>query len=376
VRVLSIHADYACRHTGACCSSGWDVPVEPTVEDGLRRALGDGSLRLPGETSDPFRPVSGLPDGARVVLCHDEGGRCVFLETTGGNLCAVHRQLGPDRLAAACRDFPRVATLGPRGVSLSLSHYCPTAAGLLFGEDTGLAIREDAPAFPPSWPYEGLDARKGPPPLLRPGVLIDWASHERWEAWAVEILAAEERTPEEAVATLSRAAEEARGWTPDVGAFPDFLEGVLAVPRTVPRVWPPFADCRRAWDDAAAAVPPPHRAPSLPEGLEEADARWVPPAWSGLAPPVCRYLAARAFASWCALQGQGLRTTVHGVRAALLVLRVEAARVCVGARAALDTARLREAIRAADLLLVHLAAPEALARRWSAVERGGPPPAP
>jgi hypothetical protein len=352
------------------------VPVEPAVEDRLRAALTDGSLRAPGMASDPFRPVSGLPDGARVVLCRDEGGRCVFLEATGGNLCAVHRQLGPDRLASACRNFPRVVTLGPRGVSLTLSHYCPTAAGLLFREDTALAIREDAPAFPPSWPYEGLDAREGIPPLLRPGVLMDWESHERWETWAVGVLAREGSSAEEAVAVLAHAAEEARRWTPDAGAFPVFLEGVLAAPRRVHPVRPPFADCLRAWRDAAAAIPSPHHAAPLPAGLEEADARWVRPSWPGLARPVRHYLAARAFASWCGLQGRGLRTTVQGVRAALSVLRVEAARVCAGTPAALDGTGLREAIRATDLLLVHLAAPEALARRWSAVEKGGPPPAP
>ena len=33
-------ADYACRHTGACCSSGWDVPVEPAVEEGAQAGAG------------------------------------------------------------------------------------------------------------------------------------------------------------------------------------------------------------------------------------------------------------------------------------------------------------------------------------------------
>ena len=46
--------------------------------------------------------------------------------------CAVHRQLGRETLPSACRDFPRVVTLTPLGVSITLSHYCPTAAGMLF----------------------------------------------------------------------------------------------------------------------------------------------------------------------------------------------------------------------------------------------------
>jgi len=94
----------------------------------------------------------------------------------------------------------------------------------------------------------------------------------------------------------------------------------------------------------------------------------VAPAWPSWAGPVRRYLAARAFASWCALQGDGLRTTVSALRAAAAVLRVEAARRCASAGRPLDAILMKEAIRAADLLLVHLASPEALARRLSAAE--------
>ena len=45
-----------------------------------------------------------------------------------------------------------------------------------------------------------------------------------------------------------------------------------------------------------------------------------------LARPIRRWLAAKAFASWIALQGEGLRTTVAFLRVALGVLRAEAAR--------------------------------------------------
>jgi hypothetical protein len=45
------------------------------------------------------------------------------------------------------------------------------------------------------------------------------------------------------------------------------------------------------------------------------------------------------------------------------VLRAEAARGCAEAGRTLDGDLLKEAVRRADLLLVHLADPEALARR-------------
>jgi hypothetical protein len=108
--------------------------------------------------------------------------------------------------------------------------------------------------------------------------------------------------------------------------------------------------------------------------VDGTDARWVAPEWPALGLPVRRWLAAKAFASWLALQGQGLRTTVLGLRVALGVLRAEAARGCAEAGRALDAGLLKEAVRRADLLLVHLADPEALARRLGrceSVERGG-----
>ncbi len=91
--------------------------------------------------------------------------------------------------------------------------------------------------------------------------------------------------------------------------------------------------------------------------------------WPLFAVPVRRWLAAKAFGSWLAFQGDGLRTTVLGLRVALAVLRAEALRGCADIERALDEDLLRGAIRRADLLLLHLADPEALARRLSRCER-------
>jgi hypothetical protein len=85
--------------------------------------------------------------------------------------------------------------------------------------------------------------------------------------------------------------------------------------------------------------------------------------------PVGQWLAARAFASWLALQGEGLRTSALGLHVAYSVLRAEIARgVAEGNGAAVDGERLKQAIRRADLLLVHLADAEALARELSRCE--------
>jgi Fe-S-cluster containining protein len=356
VRVLSIHADYGCRHTGVCCSSGWDIPVELEVEKGLREALRTRALRVL-DGGKAFREVPHLPHGARAVLRTRPDGRCVFLDSEDGRLCAVHRDLGPGALASACRDFPRVVTLSPLGVGITLSHYCPTAAELLFREGGDLKIVVDPPASPGSRPYEGLDARSSLGPLLRPGVLLGWEAHARWEAHAVSILGRTDLTPADAVSRLAARVEELRSWTPKDGPFDAYLERALEgwPESSGPPSWRPD-ECEAAWRLVAECVPPGHAIPETPPPPGRA---------SPVDGPVRRWLAAKAFASWLALQGEGLRTTVLGLRLALGVLGAELARDPERARA---PEGLREALRRADLLLVHLAVPTALARRLSRAE--------
>ena len=438
VRALSIHAGYQCRHTGACCSSGWDIPVEREMP--LRNALASGRLRIPeaaitsilaesGAVSC-FRAVPGLPHGAKVVLSSDSSGRCIFLDAD--RRCAIHRQLGPEALPSACRDFPRVVTLTPLGVSITLSHYCPTAAAMLFvtpsdprpvtlsdprpvtpsdprrpgREGSAIDIVENPPGFPPSWPYEGLAASDALPPLLRPGVLMDWPSFERWEEFAMSVLGDERRTPEAALDVLAAAAEDARQWTPGDGPFAKYFRRLLSS-RGAPsasgdqestgpsfrgaasasgdeestcgsfarRRLPDALGTTEAWRLVADCTPHRSLLSSAPDGLDDADRRLVAPTWPSLARPIRNWLAAKAFASWLALQGEGLRTTVLGVRLALGVLRAEAARGCAAAGRTLDAELLREAVRRTDLVLVHLADPAALARRLSRCEAPGPPAA-
>jgi Fe-S-cluster containining protein len=379
VRALSIHADYGCRSSGACCTSGWPIPLEPGVEQRLEGGLRSGALRLPRLEPEWLRPAPGLPHGARAVLRQDAAGACVFLEAGHPRLCAVHRQLGEDALPSACRQFPRVATLTPQGVSLTLSHYCPTAAALLFRDGARLEIVTDPPAFPASWPYEGLDARDSLPPLLRPGVLMSWESHARFEEHAVATLAREQLTPEQATVALAADAEALRLWTPAQGRFDDFVTRALAssaerpVPPT-PRAAMSLAAAFDAWEHTASVVPASHPQPASPraeaEGLGIARVeRLVGEGWAGLRRPVGGWLASKAFASWLALQGEGLRTSVLGIESARAVLLAEAARGCAFAQSrALDASLLKEAVRRADLLLLHLADSESLARRLSRCE--------
>jgi len=357
---LGIHADYGCGRSGVCCSSGWEIPVVPAAEDAIRAAVDAGRLRVEARGVPLFRSRRDLPDGARSVFGLAPGGRCVFLESDP-TACAVHRQAGVAALPPSCRQFPRVALLTPVGVFVTLSHYCPTAARLLFRDDAPPPIVGDPPAFPEGEPWEGLDARAGWPPLLRPGVLLGWDGFQRWQQDAVALLLRDGLGPERALATLRARARRAAEWEPAADALPQWLARVASEGLVVTDdAAAPAEAALAAWRRVVATVPDAlrHAAPPLGPGPEPAAAAvWdrVAPTPGPLARPVARYLAARLFGSWAALRGDGVASWTEAVAAALDVLRVEAARACLEADGPLDADRLREAIRRADLLLVHLA---------------------
>jgi Fe-S-cluster containining protein len=301
VRSLSIHADYRCRHSGACCTADWDVPVEVPVYRSLDEACRSGRLHAAPHSRalDPFVVEHDLPDDAGAMLERNDAGECVFFER-GTRLCVVHRDLGHEALPSTCRHFPRLAVHDARGTFVSLSHFCPTAAGLLFREDVDLAIVAAPPAFPPA-DYEGLTVTADDlPPLLRPGVVMDLVAYTRWEAHMVR-RCADAATPESALATLERDAARVRTWTP---AGPSMAELVKTLPETLVEAAAAasLAASLGAYARTMAAVPDDLRPAPDAHGLEDAFTRLVAPTWSSWSVPLRRYLAAKAFASWTAYQ--------------------------------------------------------------------------
>jgi len=331
----------------------------------LPRRLGDPG-RSPCRARDPGRP----PGPAAVARAGGSGrlgstGACRFLESD--HRCAIHRQLGEQAKPSSCRHFPRVCLLTPRGVAITLSHFCPTVAATALAASPMLSVVRNAPSFPPDGEYQGLDAREAWPPLLRPDALMGWDGYSAWERHAVATLGQGRRPPEEALLELVGAAEEARGWRPRQGPFPVHLASILSRPQARPRRAGLDHETLRLHAEACSAVPAALRA-RAPAGDLTGEAELVAPHWHRHSGSIGRYLAARAFASWVALQGQGLRTTVLAVVVALSVLRVEAARACRERDRPLDAERLAEAFAGADLLLTHLAEPDRLAERLSRVE--------
>ncbi len=381
VFALDLHADYQCRHSGACCTAGWTIPIEAAEHRRVSDALSDGRLTLPGETRparliDPGRAfvmAEKSPEGAAAGLRVGLDGACVFFDRQSGNLCAIQRDLGHASLPAACRQFPRVALTDRRGTFVTLSHYCPTAAAMLFREDASLTPVADPPMCA-GRALESFDATDTVPPLLRPGVLFDLDAFDRWERFVLRTLGDPDSSAEQSLASLSASAERIRSWRAGDVTLASLVnrESERTCAAKVAAEHDLDLD-GRLFTAIAATVPEGLPRPALPEHLHETCARFVDPVWSRFARPIRYFLAAHAFGAWMSYQGDGVRTFVRSLAGVLAVLRIESIRRAARAARMLDKDLLISAIRAADLLLVHLASREILARHMSRIEAGAVP---
>ena len=355
---LSMHVPYVCRHSGACCTSGWPIPVERDRIAPLRVLRPDGQwlVRAPDAPSE----IGG-------ILASDRDGRCVFYgqaagQRSSGN-CEIHRQIGHAALPSACQHFPRECLIDRRGVFVTLSHYCPTAASLLFRDTEPVRIVEGPQAIPSGQP-EGLDAHDVLPPLLRPGLLMDHTAHGLWEAHIVRVLTTSDCAPEAALNALDADARSLSGWRWPDGALADAvlrLRSLIEPTAMLAPEWP------REQEDFATALG------SLTTGTwaeypESAELIWprrVATGWHEQRHVIKRWLAAHAFAAWMTYQGNGVLAQIARLHVALAVLRAESVRGCVVQNRDLDAQLLTHAIRQTDLLIVHLIDRAHLAARLS-----------
>lgn len=361
ITALSIHADYRCRNSGLCCSVDWDVPMELPVYRSLTDAVARGALQ-PAVAGDPFITGPDLPEDAAAIFQRTPEGQCVFLDRDS-RLCRVHRDLGEPALAVTCRSFPRLALTDARGTSITLSHFCPTAASLLFREDVPLGIVTSPAAFPPA-DYEGLSVgSEDLPPFLHGRMLMDLDGYAAWEQHMVARCADATVSPESVVATLARDVEALARWRPSQRTL---VEAVRMLPPALvdAPTEPSLGRSLERFVGVLHAVPEAFMPDPDEDDLVPAYERFVVPRWAAFSRPIDYFLAAKAFASWTAYQGTGLATIVAGLDAALGLVRVEAARQCRDAGRPLDADLLRDAFRAADFLLNHLAVGDALAAAW------------
>ncbi|HET7220153.1 MAG TPA: hypothetical protein VFJ02_18990 [Vicinamibacterales bacterium] len=354
-RCLSIHASYRCKSAGACCTAGWAIPVEIPVYDVLRRHYpADDRLFVTGGR---------MPDGAAAMLALRANGGCVFFERERGRLCRVHRELGPASLPMACRQFPRVALHDARGVLISLSHYCPTAAGLLIDPPPLTIVAAPSP-LALSGDVEGLDARDALPPLLTPEMLTDIEGYDAWERRAIAMLA-RDIDPGTALHAIARTTQRIQSWRPGCGSLAAEVHRQFDVASISEHEEDEGADGARV-TAVLASVP---AGLTAPEAYPDVAAGWrrlhLPPEVQRV---LRAYLAARLFGNWIAYYGRGLHVVVEYLRAAHALVKMEAVRRHALTAAASTASAVSpweiatEAIRSADLLLVHLSDPKTLAR--------------
>ena len=348
---LNAHATYACRHSHACCTAGWSIPVEPQ-----KVTLLGGDWLVPRD------------DGA-----------CPQLDRQGRR-CRVHRDHGEPALPDSCRHFPRRSLIDDRGTFVSLSHFCPTAARLLLEDTAPLTIVESPAAFPAEREYDGLDARGEWPPLLCPGILFDSESFNRWEQFLVSAFGTGTTDVDARLVHVALAAEALRRWRIDDGPLVEWTTRVLhthadagrqaVAPHVVSATQHRYARFQgaAAYRAVCDTIPPGLEAPALPDDLDALDGVGVEPRWRPFAPLLGRFLAAKAFASWTAYQSRGIRTQVAELVATASVLRIECARACADSSRALDLDGIITAVRNTDWLLIHLADRSALMEWLDTVE--------
>ena len=352
---LDVHATWRCRHEGACCRAGWSIPIEGRAFETVRQ-------HVSGQQSAARYFVTGtpMPEGAAAILATAPGGACVFYD---GRLCEIQHDLGPSAMPVACQQFPRIALRDHRGTFVTLSHFCPTAARLLLEASGNLDIvATPVSLVASSDTLEGLDAIDELPPLLRPGLLTDLDAYAEWEALCLRVLASSSHSAEQALDRIEAATRRITEWRPDGGLLSDAVRDAFATNAdpAVPAIWS-AADDRERFELARAAVPKGLRAPRVPEELEgqwTAASEW----WTEFERAARRFVAAHLFGTWVAYQGSSLLTIVRVLKIGLSVLRVEAARRSAGTTREAPEKRFIEAVRAADLLLVHLADTPALVR--------------
>jgi hypothetical protein len=248
-----------------------------------------------------------------VAILRTVGDACVFYEPDRRR-CAIHRQAGPATLPTACRNFPRITLTDRRGVFITLSHFCPTAAALLL-EDRAITIVNAPASLSLNGAVEGLDATGVLPPLLGPGILTDAAGYSAWEKEAVDVFNDRRYTADDALAIISAATDAVCEWRPGAEA----LEA---------RVHAAFDRARGARGYSSASDRPSEHA-------------------------IKSFLAAHLFASWHPYQDGGLQAAVRAVQTAFVTLREELAPRLRPGRPEHCRGPFIAAVRAADFRLRH-----------------------
>ncbi|MGH9372884.1 MAG: YkgJ family cysteine cluster protein [Vicinamibacterales bacterium] len=298
---LTIHAAYQCAHSGACCTAGWPIPIDPERVSALRAR---GMIPDGGDARPLVLRRAGSATSRTMMIGTAAGGACVFYDADHGRLCAIHRDAGPELMPSACRNFPRIALRDGRGLFVTLSHFCPTAARLLLAAGD-IGIVEAPPGLSLMGEVEGLDATLVMPPLLRPGMLMDLDGYSAWEHEAIAVLDERTYAARTAVAVIAAGTEGACTWRPGANTLVAHVAHAFARARAI------------------------HQSDGVRHSRVERATK--------------AFLAAHLFANWAAYQNGGLRAVVTALESALALLGTHGE----------DGESFVAAVRAADLRLRH-----------------------
>ena len=185
--VCSLHADYLCRHAGACCTAGWAIPVEEATYDAIAPSSVHFGARGRRRPERLFATDGPLPEGAAPCSAWRRAARVCSSSRIAATSAPSTASSGPNGCRWLAGSFP-VFLHDARGTFISLSHFCPTAAGLLqSGRRPAFEIVAAPSTLALDGDAEGLDARDALPPLLRPGMLTDHEGYDAWERRAIGV---------------------------------------------------------------------------------------------------------------------------------------------------------------------------------------------
>ena len=283
-------------------------------------------------------------------------GACVFFDAAHGRLCRIHRSLGENGLPSACRQFPRITLRDARGTWITLSHFCPTAARLLF-TPAPLHIVSAPDRISLAGAAEGLDATAALPPLLRPGMLMDQEGYSAWEQMSVELLGSRGSDAREALAAVEEASRTIREWSPGGETLRALVTRTMARATGSTVADDPSTDARR---HALAVASVPRALVRTEETAGRARRSDVALILHDFDAVIRKYLASKLFASWWAYLGLDLMGVVEAIHVHRAVLHTRIARR-LEIHDAPDEIVL-QAIRDTELLMAHKSDSRRLAR--------------
>lgn len=106
ITVPSYMLGFQCRMCGECCV-GWKIFVEKPLYKEIKNLFVTKKLQL-GKFEDFFQKEPHPKLGGKIdygFIKFSDKGRCKLLD---GNLCCIHKDIGPEYLPGVCKAFPRV----------------------------------------------------------------------------------------------------------------------------------------------------------------------------------------------------------------------------------------------------------------------------